>query len=153
MAIIRQRREKNYSIISNDILNDQRLSFKARGLLAYMLSKPDDWKFYTEELVKHSDKDGISAIKAALNEMENMGYLKRVQKRAEKGKFGSQDWIISDKPTVSPQVGFPPADKPSAEKPLADNQQLLRTEGTKNLNNQELNKESSSKEPQNIFVE
>ena len=82
MAIIRQKREKNYSVVNNQILEDTRMSFKARGLLIYMLSKPDDWQVYSEELVQHSDKDGISAIKSALNELEACGYLKRVQKRA-----------------------------------------------------------------------
>lgn len=143
MAIIRQKREKNYSVVNNQILEDTRMSFKARGLLTYMLSKPDNWQFYADELVKHSDKDGISAIKSALNELEACGYLKRVQKRAEKGKFGGQDWILNECPADSPQGGFPLADKPSTGKPLADNQQLLSTDGTKYLKNQVLKSSSS----------
>lgn len=148
MAIIRQKREKNYSVVNNQILEDTRMSFKARGLLIYMLSKPDNWQFYSEELVKHSDRDGISSIKTALNELEVCGYLKRVQKRAEKGKFGGQDWILNDNPNPddSPQAGFPPADKPSTEKPLAENQQLLSTNGTKYLKNQVLKSSSSPAE-------
>lgn len=146
MAIIRQKREKNYSVVNNQILEDTRMSFKARGLLIYMLSKPDNWQFYSEELVKHSDKDGISSIKTALNELEACGYLKRVQKRAEKGKFSGQDWILNDSPDNSPQVGFPPADKPSTEKPLAENQQLLSTDGTKYSSNQLLKSSSSPAE-------
>lgn len=151
MAIIRQKRERNYSVVSNEILEDTRMSFKARGLLIYMLSKPDDWKFYSEELVKHSDKDGISSIKTALNELEKCGYLKRIQKRAEKGKFGGQDWILNDSPENSPQVGFPLADNPSAEKPLAENRTLLSTDSTKYLNNQLLN--SSSRAAENTAEE
>lgn len=151
MAIIRQKRERNYSVVSNEILEDTRMSFKARGLLIYMLSKPDDWKFYSEELVKHSDKDGISSIKTALNELEKCGYLKRIQKRAEKGKFGGQDWILNDSPENSPQVVFPIADNPSAEKPLAENRTLLSTDSTKYLNNQLLN--SSSRAAENTAEE
>ncbi|MBN7275540.1 DnaD domain protein [Ligilactobacillus pobuzihii] len=151
MAIIRQKRERNYSVVSNEILEDTRMSFKARGLLIYMLSKPDDWKFYSEELVKHSDKDGISSIKTALNELEKCGYLKRIQKRAEKGKFGGQDWILNDNPENPPQVGFPLADNPSAEKPSAENRTLLSTDSTKYLNNQLLN--SSSRAAENTAEE
>ena len=73
MAIIRQKRKARFSIVDINVLEDERLSFKARGLLIYMLSKPDDWKFYTDELAKRSSKDGITAIKSALKEIENAG--------------------------------------------------------------------------------
>ena len=115
MAIIRQKRKERFSIVDNKVIEDERLSFKARGLLIYMLSKPDDWKFYTEELAKRSNKDGISAIKTALNEIEDAGYLTRKQGHKKNGQFTSQDWILTDTSTNSPQ-----AEKPQAEKPLAD---------------------------------
>lgn len=142
MPIRRQKRDKHFSIVSNDILDDSRMSFKARGLLTYMLSKPDDWEFYTKELVTHSQKDGISSIQSALSEMELAGYLKRIKKRGEKGKFSSQDWLISDKPEFSPQTGFPHVDKPQLEKPHVDNPQLLSTDSTKTeLTNNSINQE------------
>ena len=55
MAIIRQKRKKRFSIIDNRVIEDKRLTWGARGLLEYMLSKPDDWKFYMSELITHSD--------------------------------------------------------------------------------------------------
>jgi len=141
MAIIRQRREKNYSIISNEILDDQRISFKARGLLAYMLSKSDDWKFYVDELANHSEKDGKKAVQSALKEIENAGYLKRIKQRDKQGHFSEQDWQLLDIPTFSPQ----PQKRQTAERQTAKRQTangpLPRTDSTKNLNNQELNKE------------
>lgn len=118
MAIIRQKRKERFSIVDNKVIEDERLSFKARGLLIYMLSKPDDWKFYTEELAKRSNKDGISAIKTALNEIEDAGYLTRKQGHKKNGQFTSQDWILTDTSTNSPQ----------AEKPLADNRTLPNTD-------------------------
>jgi len=45
MAIVRAKRKTNFTIIGNTGLKDKRLSLKAKGLLAYMLSLPDDWKF------------------------------------------------------------------------------------------------------------
>lgn len=128
MAIIRQKRKERFSIVDNKIIEDKRLSFKARGLLIYMLSKPDDWKFYTDELVKRSAKDGISAIKSALREIEAAGYLVRQQGHKKNGQFTSQDWILTDISASSPQAEKPPADKPSTEKPLADNQPLPNTD-------------------------
>ena len=128
MAIIRQKRKKRFSIVDNNVIEDKQLSFKARGLLIYMLSKPDDWKFYTEELAKRSNKDGISAIKTALNEIEDAGYLTRKQGHKKNGQFTSQDWILTDTSTNSPQVEKPLADKAPAGKALADNRTLPNTD-------------------------
>lgn len=128
MAIIRKKQKERFSIVDNKVIEDKRLSFKARGLLIYMLSKPDDWKFYTEELAKRSNKDGISAIKSALNEIESAGYLTRKQEHKKNGQFTSQDWILTDTSTIPPQVEKPLADKPLAGKALADNQPLPNTD-------------------------
>ena len=87
MAIIRQKRKERFSIVNNKIIEDKQISFKARGLLIYMLSKPDDWKFYPDELANHSDKDGVKAINTALQEMESAGYLVRKRKRDKGGHF------------------------------------------------------------------
>ena len=118
MAIIRQKRKDRFLVVDNKIIEDKRLSFKARGLLIYMLSKPDDWKFWTSELVKRSAKDGISSIRTALKELEAAGYLTRKRERSSKGTFTSQDWILTDKPAFQPQV----------EKPHVDNRTLPNTD-------------------------
>ena len=128
MAIIRKKQKERFSIVDNKVIEDERLSFKARGLLIYMLSKPDDWKFYTEELAKRSNKDGISAIKTALNEIEDAGYLTRKQGHKKNGQFTSQDEILTDTSTNSPQVEKPLADKAPAGKALADNRTLPNTD-------------------------
>lgn len=128
MAIIRQKRKDRFLVVDNKIIEDKRLSFKARGLLIYMLSKPDDWKFWTSELVKRSAKDGISSIRTALKELEAAGYLIRKRERSSKGTFTSQDWILTDKPTFQPQVEKPHVDKPQVEKPHVDNHTLPNTD-------------------------
>lgn len=149
MAIIRTKRTKNFTVLNNDLIRDSRLSFKARGLLQYMLSMPDDWKFYVSELAKHSSKEGESAIKTGLEELEELGYMRRIQRRESNGKFGAVDWEVLDEPAFSPEVDYP-----LAEKPLADNRPLLRTNSTKNLYNKELNNSCSSKQldETNAFV-
>ena len=133
MAIIRSRREKNYTVLLNDGLRDQRLSFKARGLMAYMLSMPDDWKFYRKELEKHSSKDGRDSILSGLKELEEFGYLKRQKIRSDDGKFDSQDFLLVDVPAFSPQPDFPDTGKPDTAKPDTDNRHLLSTNSTKDL--------------------
>lgn len=150
MAIIRQKREQHFSIVSNDVLNDERLSFKARGLLVYMLSMKDDWKFYVKELAKHSQKDGRDSIQSALRELEAAGYLQRIQARQENGRFGEQDWLLTDTPALSPQTGKPLTVKPETAKPRPANPPLTITNPNKNQSKQELNKSSSSNPLQEI---
>lgn len=133
MAIIRQKRKKRFSIIDNRVIEDGRLSWGARGLLEYMLSKPDDWKFYMSELISHSDKDGRDKTYGYINELKKYGYVTRKQKRNSSGKFGNQDLIVTD----SPLTGFPDTVKPDTDKPDTANPQLLNTEYKPNtdLNN------------------
>lgn len=154
MAIIRAKRDKNFSIFDNDLLRDSEISFKARGLLTYMLSMPDNWKFYVSELATHSKKEGESAIRSAIEELEEAGYMKRVRQRGEKGRFSSVDWYVYDEPKFSPHSDFPHVDRPHVEEPQVDNRPLLRTNSTKNLYNKELNNSCSSKQldETNAFV-
>lgn len=137
MAIIRGKRDTNFTIMRNEGLQDVRLSFKARGLMAYMLSLPDDWKFYVKELVKHSDRDGRDAVLSGLKELEKVGYLQRTTHR-NKGKFDSVDYLLVDVPVSTPQTenpdtGKPDTDNPTPDKPDTENPQLQSTNGTEDL--------------------
>ena len=150
MAIRRSKRDSNFTIISNTGMKDDRLSFKAKGLLAYMLTLPDDWVFYESEIAKHST-DGKQAVRTGLKELQSAGYLVKEQARNQNGKFSKVDWVVSDEPenvditTVPPSTTLPSTDKPSTVKPPTDNQPLLSTNGTKDLSKQNTNKPSSAK--------
>lgn len=129
MSIVRAKRKTNFTIIGNTGLKDERLSLKAKGLLAYMLSLPDDWKFYETELIEHCT-DGRDSVRKGLKELEALGYLVRFQTREDRGKFGQKDWQVSDEPnliTISPQTENPSTDNPLSENPLSDNPTLLST--------------------------
>ncbi|MCP1145783.1 helix-turn-helix domain-containing protein [Lysinibacillus endophyticus] len=76
MAIIRVEKNENYVVLDRGLLNDARLSWKAKGILAYMLSMPDDWVFYVEELMKHG-ADGEKSFRSGFNELKKFGYLER----------------------------------------------------------------------------
>ena len=58
-----RKRPNNFVMLDKTFLEDDRLSFKAKGILAYLLSKPDNWKVIVGNLVKYS-KDGKSAVYA-----------------------------------------------------------------------------------------
>lgn len=86
MGICRVKKDYNYSVINNTGLKDKRLSWKAKGILAYILTLPDDWVFYREELSQHA-KDGINSLRAGMKELKEYGYIKRFPIRDEKIKL------------------------------------------------------------------
>lgn len=93
MSVIKINKSTNFSIISNDVINDNRLSWKARGILVYLLSKPNDWTVKRNDLINNSEEDGERSVKSALKELVNLGYakLKKGEYRDKDGKnkFGS----------------------------------------------------------------
>ena len=128
MAIIRARNNKNYTVINNVGLRDDRLSWKARGLLSYMLSLPDDWIFRDLELTNHAP-DGKESTKKGLKELEQYGYLVKQQSRGERGKFATNDWLLYEVPlTDLPLTENPPTVNPLTDKPAAENPPLLSTD-------------------------
>ncbi len=81
MMIHRNRRKKTYANIDKDALQDQMLSWKARGLLCYLLSLPDDWEISFVHLIAQSQKDGKTAIQSAFKELLDRGYARREYRR------------------------------------------------------------------------
>lgn len=96
--IIRVEKNKDnpYVVINKTLLEDKRLSWKAKGMLTYLLSKPDNWKPIREELVKAS-KDGITVVRNTLKELEELGYMKR-QPIREDGKIKAWEHVVYEIP-------------------------------------------------------
>ena len=79
MAVFRVERTQNYTVMSNYHLRDKRLSLKSKGLLSQMLSLPEDWD-YTLSGLARINAEGKDAIRAAVVELEQAGYIQRQQK-------------------------------------------------------------------------
>lgn len=79
-----RKRPSNFVMIDKTFLEDDRLSFKAKGILAYLLSKPDDWKVIVGNLV-NSSREGKAAVYAGLKELKEYGYYQKVPIRNEQG--------------------------------------------------------------------
>lgn len=79
------RHEQNFTIIDNAVLRDCTLSFKATGLLAYLLSMPDEWSPRRDQLAEVKT-DGVASIRAALKELTDAGYLVRRVERLPDGR-------------------------------------------------------------------
>lgn len=110
--IRRSPRRKFYVQVDNDTIRDDRLSWKARGLLTYLLSMPDDWTARATDLANRGP-DGEHAVRAGLTELEDTHYLVRERVRQEDGTF---QWFstVHERP-VCPDSGFPPVDEPHVE--------------------------------------
>lgn len=76
MATIRTEKNRNnpYVMINKIALEDETLSWKAKGIWCYLMSKPDGWKCQVEDLKKHA-KDGTDSVKAGLRELREHGYM------------------------------------------------------------------------------
>ncbi|KMP70508.1 DnaD domain protein (plasmid) [Bacillus wiedmannii] len=136
MGICRVKKDHNYSVINNTGLKDKRLSWKAKGILAYILTLPDDWVFYREELSQHA-KDGINSLRAGMKELKEYGYIKRFPIKDAKNKIVRWETIIYEIPLDDfPPVENPPVDNPVAGNLPVDNHKLLNTDiqSTKELN-------------------
>lgn len=94
--IIRAQRKETFTVVNNTVINDNRLSFRAKGVLVYILSKPDNWRV-SERNLANDGPDGRSAVANALTELEQAGYLQRTRTRNEDGTF-AWDSVIYDEP-------------------------------------------------------
>lgn len=91
-----------YTVIGNHILQNDNLSLTARGLLAYLISKPPDFQIRVDQLRDHF-QEGRRRVTNALEELKESGFLKKQQIRNDKGQVKSWQWIISQEPQ-SPDV-------------------------------------------------
>lgn len=109
--IIRRRVQRDFTILPNDVVRDPRLSWKALGLLVYVLSLPDDFRLHLKYLAnqKPTGRDGT---RAGLKELEQAGYL-TIRRERRAGRFAQVIWDITD----APIGGIPTAKPPCSENP------------------------------------
>ncbi len=142
MAVFRVEKNKGYTVMSNHHLRNKELSLKAKGLLSQMLSLPEDWD-YTLAGLSLINREKIDAIREAVRELENAGYIQRSRERDEKGRLRGTTYVIYEQP---PKLDLPTLEKPTLEKPMLENPTQLNKEIQKtNLPNKEkLNTDVSS---------
>jgi hypothetical protein len=102
-----------YISIENLVLQNKVLSFRARGLLAYILSKPPHWRHAAEDL-SHAAPDnceGVHAIRTTLRELEAAGHA-TLHKRRDKNGRVTHKWFFRESPSNDNQHTVPSTDKP-----------------------------------------
>ena len=126
MSVIRTTRKTNFTIVPNKALRDPNLSWGAKGLLACMLSFPNDWKYSLAHLAK-INAQGLHATRTAFQQLEAAGYVTRHNAHDETGRFSGYEYTVSDQPTV---VRFSDDGKTDDGKPHATKTEVTKTEVT-----------------------
>ena len=140
---IKTKKEKNYTVLDNTFIKDVSLSWKAKGLMTYFISLPDDWVIHLSEIEKHAN-DGMGSLRSAINELKEHGYLKAEQKKVN-GKFAEMIYTIIENPNSPlneiPHTEKPHTENPHTEDPYTENRTQLNTNilNTKELNTNILN--------------
>lgn len=129
---IRHSKQRDYTVMDNTFLRDDKLSWKAKGLFAYILSLPEDWKIYLNELQTHAT-DGETSLRSAIKELTDNGYIVQKRLKDDKGRWASYVYQIIENPFV---------ENLNVDNLDMENQVLLNTNNTKYLNELKTNKSS-----------
>ena len=97
MAVFRTEKTADFTTMSNYHFKDRRLSLKAKGLLSMMLSFSDDWQYSLNGLAA-MNREGLTAIRATVQELEDNGYLVRRRLRSEQGRLLGIEYDVYEQP-------------------------------------------------------
>ena len=138
MAIIKIiKRENPYIQIDKTGINDNRLSWGASGLLAYLAGRPKDWNVNLSHLATVKDNDKKDKTRKYLNELRNFGYCHYFEIR-KAGKIIQNFYLVFEVPTKYQEVlenfidipenctvHYKEVSKQKATKKIIENKELL----------------------------
>lgn len=144
MSVFRVEKNKGYTVMSNHHLRNHTLSLKAKGLLSQMLSLPEDWD-YTLKGLAQINRESIDAIREAVRELEQAGYIARSRERDARGCLRGTIYTIYEQPQTQPAPkepvqAAPALVQPTLEKPMLDSP----LENPTQLNTKRKNKEGQN---------
>lgn len=132
------KKESPFVQIDKELVNDNKISAKAKGIMMYLLSKPDGWKIYEKDIVNHM-KDGKDSISSGIKELVDRGYIHRELDKQNDGKFSGYNYTVyetvEDNPHRENRIGKTDNGKTDNGKPATINNNLSNND----LNNIELN--------------
>lgn len=99
MAKFVMSKSRDFTIISNKFLRNSEMSLKAKGLLAFLLSLPDEWECSISGFRNYAS-DGKGSIQTALNELEALGYLTREPNRGANGRYDGAIYNVFEEPSL-----------------------------------------------------
>lgn len=148
-GIIRNAPRRRYTSIPNKIIEDASLTWEARGMLIYLLSKPDNWCMQVKDLINKSP-DGKEKTTRILCELKTFGYI---QSRRFNNKAGRIQWetLVFDSPQAvpepAPKSDSPCTGKPCMVEPSTDNPAIHILDNPKGLSNIKLNEADARNAP------
>lgn len=122
-------KENPYFMMNRDTAQDDTLTWEARGVLAYLLSKPDDWQVMVVDLQQKCGRDKVRHI---LDELKEARYLKIIPARNQAGKFSKAEYQVFEQPfTGNPTTAKPTTVNPATAKPQTVKRPLQNKEAQK----------------------
>jgi hypothetical protein len=103
--IVREPSRVRWTTIDNRTIEDDRLTFRALGLLVYLLSRPDYWKAHVNHLCA-THEEGREAVRTALGELERFGYVTRRWVRPAGNDTPVMEYVVRET-AACPEIGNP----------------------------------------------
>lgn len=133
--IHRKQSRPSYTVISNEVMGDARLSYKAKGILLYLLSKPDNWQANAQDIANNGS-EGLAAVRSGINELREAGYMQLVQGGPQGGSY----WDVAEWPKFADGAILRNAENPTFVKPesrktrVSENRRVISTDTKQVLN-------------------
>lgn len=102
-------------MVSNTLVRDRRVSPKAKGVALWLLSHSREYRFSTARIAEQLGV-GQDQVKTALKELEEFGYLERVELR-DGGRVVGMEYLLDDNPQVNTAGGKSPDGGPASGEP------------------------------------
>lgn len=119
LLIVRRRHAGNFTQIPNSLIRNEHLSLKALGVIVHLLSLPPGCRISLEGLCA-ARKEGETAMRTAIKQLESLNYMRIVRDRSASGRFIQSRWIVSDEPIVdwAPYLENPLVERPVMDRPV-----------------------------------
>ena len=128
LLIVRRRHAGNFTQIPNSLIRNEHLSLKALGVIVHLLSLPPGYRISLEGLCAVR-KEGETAMRTAIKQLESLNYMRIVRDRSASGQFIQSRWIVSDEPIVdwAPHLENPRVEEPVLDQPVQGDQGTTNT--------------------------
>jgi hypothetical protein len=122
MIVRKPKPEGNFYILDKSISEDKNLSWAARGLLIYLLGKPDNWDVSPKNIVNETKDSeaplGRDGVYRLLKQLINAGYATQERQRNDDGTLRKSVYVVGEKPTRQPKTDIPELVDPQPKTPL-----------------------------------
>lgn len=109
---VEKNKDNPFVMIDRRPIENPTLSWRAKGVLAYLLSRPDNWIVRLGDLVKRSP-DGVYAVRGAIKELKMAGHITRQVER-EGGRIKQYVILVHEMPTSNLPTNLQQAEIPHA---------------------------------------